>query len=149
MADKGRRAAIAGVCLTGCGLFLSVRQSDVDAWPGTPADTLRAHPLFSTIPLTVATLSNGRELWTFSNCGTRPVRCVTNAYGTTCAGGDESCCYNQFFVKDEQVEEYRPVGNCYTDCSTRPAGECAPARASQRRMRPTPDVPALASGVPL
>jgi hypothetical protein len=108
----------------GC-LFRSVRPGDLQAWKGVAVIELQTHPLFSTLPKRVEVLSDGSEMWTFSNCHTQsdPVTCNTISSTTTCSGGgqSEACCHNQFFVRAGVVEGYRPVGNCYTDCSVRPA----------------------------
>lgn len=111
---------------------LTVRSTDVAAWPGTPLVNLETHPLFSTLPRHVQAVSDGSELWDFPNCrtGRNPTEC--RAYGgrwsaaAACEGGEawRSCCHNQFLVRDRVVEAYRPVGNCFTDCSVRPSGRC-------------------------
>lgn len=105
-------------------IFFHVRDSDLKAWPGTPVVQLQTHPLFSPMQKQVEVLPDGSELWTYHNCQSGKVRCTTSNHVTTCGGGGTSCCHNQFFVKDGKVTQYRPVGNCYTDCSTRPPGKC-------------------------
>lgn len=69
---------------------------------------LETHTLFSTVPRTVTLLSDGSELWDYANCR-----------------GDV-CCHNQFFLAGPSVQAYRAVGDCYTDCSTRPASRQCP-----------------------
>ena len=129
------------VSCAGCGATAAqVRQSDLDAWRGVPADELRSHPLFSTLPKTVETLSDGRELWTFKNCGeyNQSVHCATYFGQTTCNGGGTTtvCCHNQFFVERDQVVQYRPVGNCSTDCTVRPDSiACEATESAQARLK--------------
>lgn len=117
-------ALVAGGCAT-------VRQSDLDAWKGASTDELLTHRLWSTVPRSVAALSDGTELWDFANCagGTTPVVCNKIGVSVICTGGQEyeACCHNQFFVRGQQVLSYRPVGRCYTTCAVRPASAgCAP-----------------------
>ena len=103
----------------------SVQQEDVAAWRGATKAELQTQPLFSTLPKSVEQLDDGSELWTYSNCKTRKtaVTCTTVGAFTTCGGGNttQTCCHNQFLLKDGLVVWYRPVGRCYMDCSTRPA----------------------------
>lgn len=93
----------------------SVRKEDLDAWIGVRAEEVQTHALFSTLPKRTEALEGGRELWTYSNCGS------------------ESCCHNQFFVRDGVVESYRANGRCYTDCTIRPASRRCPLSADARR----------------
>lgn len=124
---------IAGVLLlpmlSGC-LLLSVRrtvrQEDLQSWNGVPLVELQTHTLFSTIPKRVELLQDGHQLWTYSNCVTRPINCSGYGASLDCSGGDQACCYNQFLVDDQRVEWYRAAGSCYTDCTVRP-----PSRACQ------------------
>jgi hypothetical protein len=122
--------ALVSVVALGCTKAAQVRTEDVNAWRGTPLMELQVHPLFSTIPKAVEPLSDGSELWTYSNCISRRSARVCNPVGTSmiCSGGqaNEVCCYNQFLVQGDHVIWYRPIGSCYTDCSTRPSSDrCA------------------------
>ncbi len=131
-----RVIALVGLVAVGCAdnYLATVRDSDKAAWRARPVVELETHPLFSTLPREVRPISDGSELWTFSNCGAvreqRECKSTLNARGdsvqTKCNGGGEStvCCHNQFVVRGGMVEEYRPVGNCMTNCSTRPGGSC-------------------------
>ena len=114
------------VCVTGLGcVHAQVRQSDLDAWRGVSRVELQTHPLFSTLPKQVEVLPDGSEQWRYSNCSTSTSPVVCNRVGQTniCSGGRprETCCHNQFLVQGDYVVVYRAVGNCYTDCTTRPA----------------------------
>lgn len=105
-----------------------VRQSDLEAWRQVPVIELESHAFFSTVPLNKRRLSDGSEMWVFSNCQStdEDVHCRTTSsvFGvdTRCGGGgtSRSCCHNQFIVRNGWVESYRPVGNCYTNCGVRP-----------------------------
>lgn len=112
-----------------------VRDSDKMAWRAQPVIELERHPFFSTVPVEKKLLSDGSELWDYTNCGTDPVRtnCQTtesvygNGSNTNCrsTGGGTSCCHHQFVVRASMVEEYRPVGGaCYTGCERRPGARC-------------------------
>lgn len=127
-----RFVTVVGAVLVGCGgpPPRTVRQVDLDAWNGVPVIELETHSLFSTLPRYVRKISDGSELWTFSNCksGTNDVQCGSSRIGsnyvaTNCSGGDtwRSCCNHQFMLRGGVVESYRPVGSCFTDCSRRPA----------------------------
>jgi hypothetical protein len=105
-----------------------IRGSDLEAWKGAPLIDLETHAMFSTMPRKVQSLSDGGELWTYSTCRRwrTDTRCVTYAgstwAATNCNGGEigETCCDNQFYVRDKVVGWYRPNGPCFTDCDTRP-----------------------------
>lgn len=111
----------------------TVRQYDLKAWEGAPTRDLQTHPLFSTLSKRVERLNDGEEFWTYSNCleQQQPISCNTSGSSmsktyessTSCSGGGThtTCCYNQFLVQGDHVMSYRAIGNCYTDCSTRPA----------------------------
>lgn len=102
----------------------TVRQVDLDAWTGIPLAELEMHPLFSTLPRNIRALSDGRQLWTFSNCKSIvEIYCMGSNGLMACSGGEtwRPCCQNQFVVRDTEVESFRAVGHCYTDCTVRPA----------------------------
>lgn len=115
------------------GACQEVRAEDVQAWRRVPVLELEKHTHFSTLPKQTQPLSDGSELWDYVNCtnGKTPTECtsskgVNDSVQTSCTGGQEfaNCCHNQFVVRAGFVEEYRPVGNCYTDCFKRPGGVC-------------------------
>jgi hypothetical protein len=147
-----------------------IREVDLDAWRGVPVIELETHALFSTLPRSVRHLSDGSQLWTFSNCrgGVTDTRCGSyrtgNFVATNCSGGEayQTCCQNQFIIRDAVVEQYRPVGHCYTDCTTRPASrECgaesttfsvsaprvAPEDARLKEVRRSPKAPEIGATV--
>lgn len=113
---------IAVLASVGC---RGVRQDDLNAWIGVHVNEVQTHALFSTIPKSVEDMGGGKQLWTYSNCGTgRTVTvCTPVGQNVVCSGGHEytSCCHNQFFVERDRVSGYRVTGKCYTDCSIRPA----------------------------
>jgi len=121
------RAVILSVLFTaiGCATPKTVRQQDLLSWQRAAVSELEVHPLFSTLPKKVDRMSDGGELWTYSNCVAAKGRttCVDIGSGvTSCGGGEQGqvCCHNQFLVRGQSVEWYRAVGSCYTDCSVRP-----------------------------
>ena len=85
--------------LVGCG---TVRQSDLDAWVGQPVSYLELHPLFNTIPVVKRKASDGTETWNYVN------------------RGGNATCNNIFYVKNDVVLRYAPVGDCFTDERVRP-----------------------------
>lgn len=110
-----------------------VRAADLEAWRHVPVIELERQPHFSSLPRAVRPLSDGSELWDFANCTTESsAKCtdsttmpVVGSKETTCSGTEyRDCCHNQFIVRAGFVEEYRPVGNCMTDCFKRPSGVC-------------------------
>jgi hypothetical protein len=142
------RWAFAFALLCGCAETATtpargVRQSDLAAWRDAPLIKLETQPLFSALPVTRRRLSDGSELWDYTNCRSdqSDQECTTRAgafgaVNTTCSGGGKSttCCHNQFVVRGASVESYRPVGRCYTDCTTRPGGVCGPSDERSSRV---------------
>lgn len=108
--------------LSGC---QTVRRDDVAAWKGAPLSDLETHPVYAAMPLEKRPLTNGSVLWIHTNKGSYTTETSCNKYGNrvSCSGGDNVTvqCSHQFIVKEATVQEYRPVGQCYTDCSRRPA----------------------------
>ncbi len=118
----------------------AVRAEDVASWAGVPLIELETHAVFSILPKETHPLSDGSEMWTFSVCATttseRDCKAAVIATGpnasfarSKCKGGEtsESCCRNQFIVREGVVESYRPTGTCWTDCRARPQSRaCAP-----------------------
>ncbi len=110
--------------LVGCA-GKSVRQEDVESWKGVQFSELESHPVYSTMELKKTELSTGETLYDYVNSNTHQTQksCFTNAYGyTSCSGGGMQTvkCNHQFFVKNNVIVKYRPLGVCYTDCSRRP-----------------------------
>lgn len=122
--------------LSGC---KTVRQEDLDAWRGAPLSDLETHYLFNTLPVEVRQISGGKFLYIYTNSKTtKPLfpstvscRSTSSLIGgtqqTQCSkdnvfGGEPTTktCSNQFITTTTTVLEYRPVGQCYTDCSIRP-----------------------------
>lgn len=124
------RLSIPILCAMLIGCATTARPNDIEAWQGAPTVDLQTHPLFSTVPKKVEPLADGSELWTFSNCasGRTPEICDMVGKAVVCGGGEptQTCCYNQFLVRGASVAWYRTVGNCYTDCSVRPASRPCP-----------------------
>lgn len=109
---------LAALAVSGCALLPRVHQEDLDAWVGIPVDRLDFHPLFMPMPMTSRTTQNGVEIRVYRNSKANS-SCSIN-YGKVSCDSDEVTCNNVFFVKDGAVIEYRPVGRCKTDLSTRP-----------------------------
>lgn len=113
---------LVAMTMAGCA---TVRPQDLDAWRGARLTELELHPLFSSMPRTVTPVSDGSELWSYSNCRAvaQPIVCNKVGEATICTGGaqGQACCNNQFVVRGGMVEGYRAVGRCYTNCSVRPA----------------------------
>lgn len=100
-----------------------VRQEDLESWRGVSVTELETHPLFSAMQLDKRSLTDGTVLYNFRNAGGVSQReSCQRMFGTVQCNGQsqELSCMNQFFVKGNAVVEYRPVGSCFTDCSTRP-----------------------------
>ena len=119
---------LVAIGLSGCA---SVHQADLDAWAGVPVVALDTHSLFLTLPM----------VKTFTDTGVE-IRVYSNKQGvSSCAGGGavasgtlplasfnsyRSCtsrlvgCDGVFYVRDGTVIEAKPVGQCYTNASTRP-----------------------------
>lgn len=111
--------------LVGCGslsVFKTVRQKDLDSWKGVSIAKARMNPVFSSMNEIVRKIDDRTYIVSFRNSKTytNQTKCYTSPYGfTTCSGGDTQnvTCDNQFVVVNGLIEEYRPVGICYTDCS--------------------------------
>jgi hypothetical protein len=115
--------------LTGCALFLSVRQVDLDAWVGQPIAALETHPVFITMTVVKTEASDGTEIWNYIN-GRNLAQCsrgggifsgtvdyATYSQFTNCMSGFGAC-NNIFFHRDGRVLRYTPIGTggmrCYT-----------------------------------
>lgn len=100
-----------------------VNDEDRESWRGAPLIDLETHPFFSGLPLEKRSLSNGDELWIYSNMEkTLNASCnVGNCEGSESSRG----CLNQFIVGGGVVKEYRPVPRniffCVFSCKLRPA----------------------------
>ncbi len=87
-----------------------VRQSDLNSWKGRSIKDLALHPYFSSLTLDKVDLGDGRTMHNYRSV-------------TLKKDGDvfrEISCSNQFIMKDNTIEEYRAIGDCYTDCTFRP-----------------------------
>jgi hypothetical protein len=126
---------IAAAVVASCGPSYAethkIRAADLEAWRGAQLVELETHEMFSTFPRKVQPLSDGGELWTYSECERwrTDTRCTTvggSTWATTnCNGGQigERCCRHQFYVRDKTVGWYRPNGPCFTKCYSRPASK--------------------------
>lgn len=131
-----RWLAVGGVSLLAC-RGQQVRQADLDAWRGVNVAVLERHPVFASMALEKRPLTDGGELWIYSSCATSGGGCTpvsrydykshtfVNA-GEVCSGPETVCCSNQFLVSATGVvDEYRPVGKCFTDETLRPVTRAA------------------------
>lgn len=106
-----------------------VREEDLVSWRNVPVLELEMHPFFSTLPLEKRPLSNGGELWIYSNTvSTAKKDC---SFGVCQAVLETEGCQNQFVISKGMVLEYRPVPiniiSCVTDCRVRPSSRpCSP-----------------------
>lgn len=105
-----------------------VREEDLVAWKNVPVLELETHPFFSTLPLEKRPLSNGTELWIYSNSvSTAKLDC---SFGVCEVTTETNGCLNQFFVSRGLVLEYRPVAvniiSCVTNCRLRPISRPCP-----------------------
>ena len=117
-------------CLAPTAPFKTVRQIDLDSWNDVPVSALDLHSFWNTIPMVKTITDQDIEIRMYvnkkniSSCygsGNANVylstaafnefkNCVTSSFG----------CDNIFYIKNDKVLEYVPVGNCYTDDSLRP-----------------------------
>ena len=87
-----------------------VRQSDLNSWKGRSVKDLALHPYFSSLSLEKVDLGDEKSLFNYRSVSLKK-------------DGDlfkEISCSNQFIVSKNIVEEYRVIGECFTDCSYRP-----------------------------
>lgn len=113
--------------LAGCA---AVRQQDLDAWVGVPAEALDTHSFFITVPMFRTRTDSGIEIRNYAN-GRDVAQCFGNASAsrignfvnanafTSCSSG-RIVCNNIFYIKDGKVIEYAPTGRCYTDETVQP-----------------------------
>ncbi len=123
------------ILVSGC----AVRQQDLDAWEGVPVEALDTHSLFLTLPVNRTITDSGIEIRNYMNR-----RNVGHCSGTGSGGGTgqfngnqymtssnfnsfQNCvsqtigCDNIFYIKDNRVIEYKPVGKrCFTDERVQP-----------------------------
>ena len=126
--------ALTAVILASCATATvrTVRQQDLDAWVGMPAEALDTHSFFITLPMVRTVTASGIEIRTYSNkrnigqCfGSGGVN--ANAYlnsamynsFSTCVGGLVGC-DSIFYIKNGVVVELVPIGHCYTDETVQP-----------------------------
>lgn len=124
------RLAVAGAMVAVAVGCATVRQQDLDAWVGAPVAALDVHPVFNAIPMYRTIEPDGTEVRNYSN-GSEVTQCFGSAgvrHGGHHADRDvfTSCsrsrvvCSNLFYIRDDRVLRYQPVGDCYTDDSVRP-----------------------------
>lgn len=126
---KKTMTLVCALALVGCA---SVRQSDLDAWVGTPVEALDTHSLFLTMPMIRTVSESGLEIRNYAN--TQEVAsCYGNGSGamgknskTVSVSSFSNCtsnkvgCNNIFYIRDGKVLEYAPTGQCFTNESARP-----------------------------
>jgi hypothetical protein len=107
-----------------CTTTRTVRQEDLNSWVNVRVIELETHPIFSSMQLEKRKLSDGSELWIYTNQGEPHTRCFTNPFsnqfGYVNCSTAQAVCSNQFLVNQGYVKWYKPIGNCYTDCTLRP-----------------------------
>ncbi|MEA2018408.1 MAG: hypothetical protein U9N59_08160 [Campylobacterota bacterium] len=122
---------ILALLVSGCAIK-SVRQQDLNSWVGMPVEALDTHSLFLTLPVIKTITKSGIEIRVYPN---------KRNFGSCFGGGNlnssrylsyasfnsyQSCssglvgCDNIFYIKDDKVIEYKPVGRCYTDKTVQP-----------------------------
>ena len=109
-----------------------VREVDLASWVNAPIEALDLHSVFLTIPMIKTLTDKNIEIRIYAN-----KRNISRCFGSTQANMNtyvstavfnqfKNCvseidgCDNIFYIKDGKVLEYVPVGNCYTDESSRP-----------------------------
>jgi hypothetical protein len=116
--------------LVGC-VSLTVRQEDLEAWVGEPVVSLKLHSWFSTKPVVKTTAADGTEIWNYVNTG--------DSGGGNCSLGGAvfvtpvafdvylqfmrcmetvPACNNVFFIREEIVQKYSPIGTGGMECRT-------------------------------
>ena len=115
------------VVLAGCA---SVNQADLDAWKGVPITALDSHPYFARLRIARTFKPDGTEIRTltdafaYSQCtgyGTAtPVGPTVVGTSTVRCNARSVSCDHVFFIRDDKIVEYNPVGSCHTDESMRP-----------------------------
>jgi hypothetical protein len=121
------------IFITGCGSgSMLVRQQDLDSWVGVSVEELDTHSGFLTLPLVKTRTESGIEIRVYPNKETSN-RCFDT--GSINSKGYQSrasfntfqnCtsrlvgCDNIFYIKNNKVVEYKPVGTCYTNETTQP-----------------------------
>lgn len=121
--------------ITGCIAVKKVRLTDTDAWRNIPVEALDTHSLFITMPVVKTITDSGIEIRNYVN-KINIGSCYGGGQGAkNYAGGYMSyanynsfanCsssmvgCDNIFYIKNNKVIEYKPVGRCYTDETVRP-----------------------------
>jgi hypothetical protein len=101
-------------------------------WRGQPVIALERHALFSSLPLERRPLSDGSEVWIYSNSATgnhftaqtwqsQPAVFGTVA-ATTYEAPQRAHCSRQFFVREGLVTAAQDVGECHRDCRVAPRG---------------------------
>lgn len=113
----------------------AVRPEDQAAWLGAPVSALDKHPVFLTMPVVKTVAADGTEIRNYVN-GRNFSACSGggsafsgtinfasyNAFSTCMS--NFAACNNIFYIKNNKVEAYTPIGSggarCYTDERTQP-----------------------------
>ena len=118
---------VTGLLLSGC-----VHQGDLDAWVGRPVIDLELHPFFLTVPVIKTVASDGTEIWNYVN-GASISSCRGNLSGSTsksvyvdfanyssfmACSESFPACNNIFYIKNNVVLRYVPVGTSGASCIT-------------------------------
>lgn len=120
------------IFVTGCA---TVRQEDLDSWVGQPVSALEVHPVFLTVPVVKTRTSDGTQIWNYVN-GRNISQCSNGGaiYGqfvsfaaynsfSSCVS-NFAACNNIFYIKDNTIVRYTPVGTggirCYTTKELQP-----------------------------
>jgi hypothetical protein len=116
----------------GCATGKTVRSKDLYAWIDVPVEALDTHSFFITLPM-IRTITkdeveirnyvNKRNIGScfnlgYSNTGTTLSNVAFNSFAT-CLSSFVGC-NNVFYIKNDHVIEYVPVGQCYTDDFVQP-----------------------------
>ncbi len=108
----------------------TVRTQDLIAWQGVPVEALDTHEIFATLPMKRMVKENGTEVrfyvssQSYSWCG--GIGGGSFVYNIGIATSFQNCveeqvsCNNVFYIRNEIVERYDPVGNCYTNEAVQP-----------------------------
>ena len=117
---------IALLSLVGC--MKGVQEEDLTSWVNQPVSLLDTHPLFMTVPMERRFSNDGVEIRnyrngiTVSSCSGNTNFNMNSGYANSYANCFENdiVCNNLFYIKNDKVLKYEPVGRCYTDKTVRP-----------------------------
>jgi hypothetical protein len=127
MTRKSFAPLIATIFLAACA---SVNQADLQAWKGVSVTELDTHPYFARLHVARNFKPEGLEVRTltdsfgYSQCtgyGTStPVGPAVVGTSTVRCNSRVVACDHVFFILNDRITEYNPVGACHTDESMRP-----------------------------